>query len=127
MSVRNEHGAEKAESGRPAPESEPPRPWCRDCGPGYRLGDEGCRHGEYHPEIGESGTCRTCAQPIWFEKGMVGGYERREPDWSDRIERGGDSLVCFKARDYRHVPMGAREEAIYRAGFKAGQEAPDAE
>ena len=40
------------------------QPSCRDCGPGYRLGDEGCRHGEYQPEPGETGICRTCVQPI---------------------------------------------------------------
>jgi hypothetical protein len=103
------------------------QPPCRDCGPGYRVGDEGCRHDhsgvgrEYEPEIGETGICRTCAQPIWWETGEVGHRER--VGWSDRIKRGGDSLVCFKAVGYRHVPMGAREEAIYRAGVKAGKEA----
>lgn len=103
------------------------RPPCRDCGPGYRVGDEGCRHDhsgvgrEYEPETGETGICRTCAQPIWWEAGEVG--HRECVGWSDRIKRGGDSLVCFKAVGYRHVPMGAREEAIYRAGVKAGKEA----
>lgn len=101
----------------------PPRPWCHDCGPGYHLGDDGCRHDRgYVPDPGEIGICRTCAQPIWWEAGEVG--HREQVGWSDRITRGGDSLVCFKARNYRHVPMGAREAAIYRAGFKAGQETP---
>ena len=96
---------------------------CRDCGPGYRIGDEGCRHDPYEPRSGETGICRTCAQPIWWETGTVGHQER--VGWSDRIERGGDSLVCFKAVSYRHVPMGSREEAIYRAGFRAGLDADD--
>lgn len=97
---------------------------CRACGPGYRIGDEGCRHDPYKPESGETGVCRTCAQPIWWENGTVGGDVRL--GWSDRIERGGDSVVCFSAIHYRHEPMGSREEAIYRHGFKAGQVAgPD--
>lgn len=95
------------------------RPWCRDCGPGYHVGDEGCRHGEYQPELGEPGVCRTCAQPIWWESGEIG--HRARIGWSDRIKRGGDSVVCFRAADYRHVPMGGREAAIYKAGVKAGQ------
>lgn len=95
------------------------RPWCRDCGPGYRVGDEGCRHDDHEPIEGETGICRTCAEPIWWETGEVG--HRELMGWSDRIKRGGDSLVCFKAVGYRHVPMGARENAIYRAGFKAGE------
>lgn len=98
------------------------QPPCRDCGPGYRIGDEGCRHGDYQPQPGETGFCRTCAQPIWWEVGEI-DHRERGVGWSDRIKRGGDSLVCFSARDYRHVPLGGREEAIYKAGFKAGQEA----
>lgn len=103
------------------------QPWdlgmpCRDCGPGYRIGGEGCRHGSaYRPREGEEGICRTCAQPIWWEAGTIG--HREDVGWSDRIERGGDSLVCFKARDYRHVPMGGREAAIYEAGWRAGRKA----
>lgn len=104
----------------PEPRDVPLQPWCRDCGPGYRLGDEGCRHDGYQPTEGETGVCRTCAQPIWWETGEIGHRER--VGWSDRITRGGDSIVCFKARDYRHVPMGAREAAIYRAGVAAGAE-----
>jgi hypothetical protein len=92
---------------------------CRACGPGYRIGDEGCRHDPYEPSSGETGICRTCALPIWWEQGTVG--HQKIQGWSDRIEQGGDSLVCFQARNYRHQPMGRREEAIYRAGFKAGQ------
>lgn len=94
---------------------------CRNCGPGYRIGDEGCRHDPYEPRSGETGVCRTCALPIWWEEGEVG--HRKAVGWSDRIERGGDSLVCFKAVGYRHVPMGSREEAIYDAGVKAGRAA----
>lgn len=101
----------------PEPSDLPTRPWCHDCGPGYRLGDEGCRHDDYRPTEGETGICRTCAQPIWWETGEVGHRER--VDWSDRIKRGGDSIVCFKAVGYRHVPMGAREAAIYGAGRRA--------
>lgn len=90
-------------------------PPCLDCGPGYRIGAEGCRHSDsYQPEFGETGICRTCAQPIWWEEGEIGG--RKVVGWSDRITRGGDSVVCFKAVGYRHVPMGGREAAIYEAG-----------
>lgn len=97
------------------------RPPCRDCGPGYRRGDDGCRHNGYQPTLGEKGVCRTCARPIWWEPGKVD--HREVVGWSDRIERGGDSVVCFSAIGYRHVPMGDREAAIYQAGFNAGQEA----
>jgi len=93
---------------------------CRDCGPGYTVGGYGCRHGDYQPALGEAGVCRTCCQPIWWEEGEVG--HRPRVGWSDRIKRGGDSVVCFKAVSYRHVPMGGREAAIYDRGFKAGQE-----
>lgn len=72
-------------------------------------------------KVGDTGLCRTCLAPIWWETGEVG---RREfLGWSDRITRGGDSLVCFKAIEYRHVPMAGRERAYYDAGFKAGQSA----
>lgn len=108
-----------AEKVLPTPPDGFPAPWCSDCGPGYRIGDEGCRHDTYKPKVGEEGVCRTCAEPIWWEIGTVG--HREVTDWSDRNERGGDSVVCFKARSYRHVPMGAREAAIYRHGFDAGK------
>ncbi len=58
------------------------------------------------------GICRTCLSPIWNEGGAVAG-EKRAQGWSDRIEQGGDSLVCFSARDYRHVPLAGREAAVY--------------
>jgi hypothetical protein len=67
-----------------------------------------------------AGICRTCLAPIWFEKGEIGGRSRTEPDWSDRIKRGGDSLVCFKAVEYRHVPLNAREAAIYDRAYVRG-------
>lgn len=62
-------------------------------------------------ERGE-GICRTCLAPIWNEGGTV-GHRKRPTGWSDRIKRGGDSLVCFKAVEYRHVPLTGREAAIY--------------
>lgn len=67
-------------------------------------------------ERGE-GICRTCLEPIWNEGGTVGHVKRTE-GWSDRIERGGDSLVCFKSRDYRHVPLTGREAAIYDRAYE---------
>lgn len=62
-------------------------------------------------ERGE-GVCRTCLAPIWNEGGTI---SRREvpTGWSDRIQRGGDSLVCFKAIQYRHIPLRGREAEIY--------------
>lgn len=63
------------------------------------------------------GICRTCLLPIWNEGGTIGGRKRAE-GWSDRIERGGDSLVCFKAADYRHVPLVGREAAIYDTALR---------
>lgn len=58
------------------------------------------------------GICRTCLMPIWNEGGTIAGRER-PTGWSDRIKRGGDSLVCFKAIEYRHVPLIDREAEIY--------------
>ena len=69
-------------------------------------------------ERGE-GICRTCLRPIWNEGGKVGGVVRAE-GWSDRIERGGDSLICFRAADYQHVPLEGREAAIYDRAFEVG-------
>ena len=69
----------------------------------------------------DEAICRTCLAPIWNEGGTVGRVARPE-GWSDRIERGGDSLVCFKARDYRHVPLSDREAAIYAKAFARGRE-----
>lgn len=83
-------------------------------------GAAGARAQDAH-ERGE-GICRTCLAPIWNEGGTV-GHRKRAEGWSDRIERGGDSLVCFKARDYRHVPLTGREAAIYDHALRLGLEA----
>lgn len=77
-------------------------------------------HQAEHSERGE-GICRTCLAPIWNEGGTV-GHRRRKEGWSDRIERGGDSLVCFKAIHYRHEPLTGREAAIYDAAYRRGQD-----
>lgn len=69
-------------------------------------------------ERGE-GICRTCCRPIWNEGGTV-GRRKREEGWSDRIERGGDSLVCFAAIGYRHVPLSGREAFIYDLAHQRG-------
>ncbi|WP_295105485.1 hypothetical protein [uncultured Microbacterium sp.] len=69
-------------------------------------------------ERGE-GVCRTCLAPIWNEGGTI-GRRKREKGWSDRIERGGDSLVCFKAVEYRHVPLADREAYIYDVALARG-------
>lgn len=65
------------------------------------------------------GICRTCLAPIWNESGTV-GYMRRSEGWSDRVEQGGDSLVCFKAVLYRHVPLDGREAYIYDVALDRG-------
>jgi hypothetical protein len=76
------------------------------------------RLAEKAEERGE-GICRTCLAPIWNKGGTV-GHRKRTEGWSDRIERGGDSLVCFKARDYRHVPLTGREACIYDHAYSRG-------
>lgn len=73
-------------------------------------------HGAERAEERGEGICRTCLAPIWNEGGTV-GHQHRDKGWSDRIEQGGDSLVCFKARDYRHVPLTGREAAIYDLAY----------
>lgn len=70
------------------------------------------------------GICRTCLAPIWNEGGTI-GRNRRETGWSDRIERGGDSLVCFKAVEYRHVPLTGREACIYDRAYELAARAVD--
>ena len=50
---------------------------------------------------------------------------RTDPDWSDRIKRGGDSLVCFKAAHYRHEPLVGREAAIYDRAYERGATTKD--
>ena len=67
------------------------------------------------------GVCRTCLEPIWNEGGTV-GHRKVDAGWSDRIEQGGDSIVCFRAVHYRHVPLTGREAAIYDAAFRRGRE-----
>lgn len=74
-------------------------------------------------ERGE-GICRTCLAPIWNEGGTI-RYRRRDTGWSDRIERGGDSLVCFKAIEYRHVPLTGREAEIYDVALARSPEPDD--
>jgi hypothetical protein len=64
------------------------------------------------------GICRTCLHPIWNE-GVEVGYQHRE-GWSDRVNHSGDSLVCFSAVDYRHVPLVGREAAIYDRAYQRG-------
>ena len=68
------------------------------------------------------GICRTCCLPIWNEGGTL-GHREVEEGWSDRVERGGDSVVCFKAIGYRHVPLEGREAAIYDKGLDAARAA----
>lgn len=77
-------------------------------------------HRAENAEERSEGVCRTCLAPIWNEGGTV-GHQKRPTGWSDRIERGGDSLVCFKARFYRHVPLEGREAAIYDHAYAAGR------
>lgn len=80
---------------------------------------------EFHrAEDGEErgeGICRTCLLPIWNEGGTI-NRRRVSEGWSDRIERGGDSIVCFKAIEYRHVPLKGREAAIYDRAYTRGAE-----
>jgi hypothetical protein len=65
------------------------------------------------------GICRTCLAPIWNEGGTIGRVKLTS-GWSDRIEGGGDSLVCFKAIAYCHVPLSGREAAIYDRAYERG-------
>jgi hypothetical protein len=74
------------------------------------------------PTLSGSVLCRTCLAPIWNEGGTI-GHRKRDEGWSDRIERGGDSLICFSALHYRHEPLTDRERAYYDAGYRAGREA----
>lgn len=65
------------------------------------------------------GICRTCIRPIWNEGGYINKVKKAN-GWSDRIEDGGDSLVCFKARNYRHLPLEGREASIYDQAYERG-------
>lgn len=69
------------------------------------------------------GICRTCMSAIWNEGGTVDG-RIRATGWGDR--RGRDSLLCFKAVDYAHVPLSGREAAIYDRAFMRGIECASA-
>lgn len=69
-------------------------------------------HRADNAEVTGRGICRTCLHPIWYEGGTVDHVQKAE-GWSDRIGHSGDSLVCFSARDYRHLPLMGREAAIY--------------
>ena len=60
--------------------------------------------------------CRTCMRPLTWETRTDPGYLPRE-GWYDDAHS--DPLVCFKAADYRHVPLTDREWAYYDAGRKA--------
>lgn len=57
--------------------------------------------------------CRTCMRPLTWETRTEPGYLPRT-GWYDDARS--DPLVCFKAADYRHVPLTAREWAYYEAG-----------
>ena len=57
--------------------------------------------------------CRTCMRPLTWETRTEPGYLPRT-GWYDDVRS--DPLVCFKAIDYRHVPLTAREWAYYKAG-----------
>lgn len=78
-------------------------------------------HRAEYAEERRAGICRTCLAPIWNEGGTI-GHQHRDTGWSDRVERGGDSLVCFRAVEYRHVPLKGREAHIYDRAYVRGQE-----
>lgn len=61
-----------------------------------------------------STLCRTCMRPITHETRTEPGYLPRE-GWYD--DSSVDALVCFKARDYAHVPMTDMERAYFDAGY----------
>jgi hypothetical protein len=66
--------------------------------------------------------CRTCMRPLTWETRTEPGYLPRT-GWYDDARS--DPLVCFKAVDYRHVPLTAREWAYYEAGQRSvAEEAP---
>lgn len=57
--------------------------------------------------------CRTCMRPLTWETRVEPGFLPRT-GWYDDARS--DPLICFKAADYRHVPLTAREWAYYEAG-----------
>lgn len=60
--------------------------------------------------------CRTCLRPLTWETREEPGYNPRT-GWYDDARS--DPLVCFKAREYRHVPLTDREWAYYEAGQRS--------
>lgn len=60
--------------------------------------------------------CRTCLRPLTWETRTEPGYLPRA-GWYDDARS--DPLVCFKARNYRHVPLTDREWAYYEAGQRS--------
>ncbi|WP_181312482.1 hypothetical protein [Nocardioides campestrisoli] len=67
-------------------------------------------------ETAQPTLCRTCMRPITHETRTEPGFLPRE-GWYDDART--DALVCFKAIDYRHVPLTDRERAYYDAGRRA--------
>jgi hypothetical protein len=60
--------------------------------------------------------CRTCLRPLTWETRTEPGHLPRA-GWYDDARS--DPLVCFKARDYQHVPLTDREWAYYEAGQRS--------
>lgn len=79
-------------------------------------------HRAEHAEERGEGICRTCLAPIWNEGGTI-DHQRRDAGWSDRGRR--DSIVCFKAVEYRHVPLTGREACIYDRAYQRAQRRDD--
>jgi hypothetical protein len=61
--------------------------------------------------------CRTCMRALTWETRTEPGYLPRT-GWYDDARS--DPRVCFKAVDYRHVPLTDREWAYYEAGERVG-------
>lgn len=62
-------------------------------------------------------VCRNCVRPITFETRTEPGFLPHE-GWYDDCRT--DPLLCFRAVNYRHVPLEGRERACYDAGYAAG-------
>lgn len=71
---------------------------------------------EPHTAEKDAAICRTCLRRITHETRVEVGRFQRE-GWYDDARV--DAIVCFKARDYRHVPLSDRERACYEAGIQA--------
>jgi hypothetical protein len=69
--------------------------------------------------------CRTCMRPLTRETRTEPGFLPRL-GWYDDART--DPLICFRAVDYRHVPLTDREWAYYEAGARsvAAPAEPDA-